>query len=80
MWCMLALLALGALGEIAVRGNFVGSIRDAYPGDLARRDALHRCGEMANAFSRLSEQDRDACYRALLPASARSSANQVEDW
>lgn len=78
MWGMLALMALGALGGVLIHGDVVGSIRAAYPSDLAQRDALHRCGQMDAEFSRFSEHDRDTCYRAMLPASARASNLQDE--
>lgn len=65
MWCMLALLALGALAGPLLHGNLLGSIRAAYPSDAARSDALHRCAAMDADFSRFSEQDRDTCYRAM---------------
>jgi hypothetical protein len=41
----------------------------------AQRYALHHCGEMDAEFSRFSAGDRDACYRAVLPAAARVSSN-----
>jgi hypothetical protein len=65
MWCMLILLALGALAGPLIHGNLLGSIRAAYPSDGAKSDALHRCAEMDHDFSRFSEQDRDVCYRVM---------------
>ena len=75
MWGMLILMALGAAGEVVAHGDVLGSIRKAYPSDLAKRDALHRCGRMDAEFSRFSEQDRDTCYRAILPVSSQASGN-----
>jgi len=66
MWGMLVLMALGAIGELMAHGDVIASWRAAYPADMARRAALHRCGEMDANFSRFSEHDRDVCYRALL--------------
>lgn len=66
MWGMLILMAFGALAGPLIHGNVFGSIRAAYPTDQAKRDALHRCGEMDSDFSRFSEHDRDICYRAVL--------------
>jgi hypothetical protein len=73
MWGLLILMVLGAVGGLLVHGNVWGSIRDAYPADVTRRDALRRCGEMDAAFSRFSEDDRQNCYRTILPASATES-------
>jgi hypothetical protein len=70
MWGLLFLLALGAAGDIAVHGGVGGSLRAAYPSDLAKRDALNRCGDMDAEFSRFSGRDRENCYRAVLPASS----------
>jgi hypothetical protein len=75
MWGMLILMAFGAIGGALIHGNVLGSIRDAYPSDPAQRYALHHCGEMDAEFSRFSAGDRDACYRAVLPAAARVSSN-----
>jgi len=66
MWGMLALMTLGALAGPLIHGDVLGSIRAAYPADQAKRDALHRCGEMDSDFSRFSAHDRDLCYRAVL--------------
>ncbi len=65
MWCMLILLALGAVAGPLIHGNLLGSIRAAYPSDGAKSAALRRCAEMDRDFSRFSEHDRDICYRAL---------------
>jgi hypothetical protein len=74
MWAMLALMAFGAFGGVLVHGNVLGSIRAAYPSDLGRRDALHRCGRMDAEFSRFSEHDR----AVVLPGdAARLSASLV---
>jgi hypothetical protein len=70
MWGLLILMVLGAASGVMLHGDFFESIREAYPSDEAKRDALHRCGEMDEEFSRFSKLDRDNCYRAILPASA----------
>jgi hypothetical protein len=80
MWCMLILMALGAAGEVWAHGDLLGSVRDAYPSEQVKRAALHRCGEMDAEFSRFSAHDRDTCYRAILPATARASSNAVGGW
>jgi len=80
MWGMLFLMALGAVGEFMTGGNLIGAVRDAFPSDLARREALERCGQMDAQFSRFSQSDRDGCYRAMLPASARVSSNAAGEW
>jgi hypothetical protein len=66
MWGMLIIMALGAVAGPLVHGNVLGSIRAAYPADVAKRDALHRCAAMDSDFSRFSEHDRDVCYHAML--------------
>ena len=72
MWGMLILMALGAAMSAGVfHGNVVAEVRAAYPGDVARRDALHRCSRLDAEFSRFSEEDRETCYRAVLPSAAR---------
>jgi hypothetical protein len=80
MWAMLGLMAFGAVGGALFHGNLFGSIRDAFPSDSIKQGALHRCGQMDAKFSRFSEQDRDACYRVLLPADARVSSNANGEW
>src|SRR5579862_2103709 len=54
MWGLLVLMALGAAGELLTHGSLVGSVRAAYPSDMAQSDALHRCGMMDQQFSRFS--------------------------
>lgn len=80
MWAMLTLMLFGAVGGTLIHGNVLGSIRAAYPSDLVKREALHRCGEMNASFSRFSEQDRDNCYRAIIPASAQASSKADGGW
>jgi hypothetical protein len=70
MWGMLILMALGAAVELGSPGDLIRSVRAAYPADTVKRDALHRCGQTDADFSRFSEDDREACYRVLLHASA----------
>lgn len=65
MWCMLALLALGAVIGPLMHGHLLGSVRAAYPSDEAKSAALHHCAGLDHDFSRFSEHDRDVCYRAL---------------
>jgi hypothetical protein len=72
MWGMLIVMALGAAAGPLIHGDVLGSIRAAYPADVARRDALHRCGEMDPDFSRFSEHERDVCYHALLHAGGQA--------
>lgn len=74
MWGMLMLMILGAAMSAGVfHSNFFGSIRAAYPSDTARRDALHRCGQMDPQFSRFSAHDREICYRSILSATAQAA-------
>jgi hypothetical protein len=80
MWATLFLLAFGALGGALIHGDVFGSIRAAYPADTARRDALHRCGQMDAEFSRFSEHDREVCYRAIMPVSAQVSSSGAPEW
>ena len=77
MWSLLALMAVGAVGGALVHGGAVSAIRGAYPGDPAMRLALHQCGAMDSGFSRFSASDREACYRALLPAATDASSSAV---
>lgn len=80
MWGMLTLMAFGAVGGALAHGNVLGSIRSAYPSDPAQRYALQRCGEMDSGFSRFSAGDREACYRAVLPAATHASSNPAAKW
>jgi hypothetical protein len=80
MWGMLILMAFGAVGGALWHGNLLGSIRDAYPSDPARRYALQRCGAMDTGFSRFSAGDRETCYRAALPTAAHVSSNTAVKW
>jgi hypothetical protein len=71
MWGMLILMALGAaISAGAFHGNIIASVGEAYPADVAKRDALRRCGRLDSEFSRFSDEDRKTCYRAVLPAAA----------
>lgn len=79
MWGMLILMALGAaMSAGAFHGNFYVSIRDAYPSDTVKREALNRCGVMDAEFSRFSTHDREVCYRALLPTAGQSLPAEPE--
>jgi hypothetical protein len=75
MWGMLILMAFGAFGGLIVHGDLLGAIRAAYPSESIKQEALRRCGQMDTGFSRFSAQDRDTCYRVVIPASARVSSN-----
>jgi len=75
MWGMFLVMAIGAAAQLMSQGSLFGSVRDAYPSDPAKRYALHHCAEMDSQFSRWSVGDREICYRAVLPASARASSN-----
>jgi hypothetical protein len=77
MWGLLTLMAIGAVGGTLVHGGALSAIRGAYPNDPAQRLALHNCGAMDAGFSRFSANDRESCYRALLPAAADASSNGV---
>jgi hypothetical protein len=73
MWGLLILMALGAAGELVAHGDLLGSVRDAYPSDMAEREALNRCGLMDEAFSRFSASDRENCYRTIIHTAASSN-------
>jgi hypothetical protein len=77
MWGLLILMALGVGLELMSGGSLTGALRAAYPADLVKRDALHRCGQMDEQFSRFSANDRENCYKAILPASAHFSSTAV---
>ena len=78
MWGMLILMAFGAIAGPLIHGNVLGSIHAAYPADEARREALHRCGEMDAEFSRFSQSDRDVCYRAVLHAIGQAAPSRMD--
>lgn len=75
MWAMLALMVFGAFGGTLFHGNVFASMRAAFPSDSIKQEALRRCAQMDAQFSRFSAQDRDTCYRAILPASIRISSD-----
>jgi hypothetical protein len=82
MWSMLTIMAFGAAADPLIKDNTFGAIWAAYPSDPAKRDALHRCGEIDSDFSRFSARDRDLCYQAMLrpvltPVSGISPAHPV---
>jgi hypothetical protein len=68
MWALISLLMLGAVVELVKFGNPFGSIFDAFPSDLARKEALRRCDQLSTSFSRFFVKDREECYRTMLPA------------
>lgn len=67
MWSLLILMGLGAVGGLVYRGDLIRTFSEAYPSDPARQDALRRCGDADASFTKFSADDRQACYRALLP-------------
>ena len=71
-------MAFGALAGPLNHGNVIGSIRAAYPGDEAKRAALHRCATMDAAFSRFLQHDRDVCYRAMLRQPESIASNPMD--
>ncbi|HWB50307.1 MAG TPA: hypothetical protein VG651_14445 [Stellaceae bacterium] len=79
MWGMLIIMALGAVAGPLIHGNALTTIRAAYPAEGAKRDALHRCGEMDAGFSRFSAHDRDVCYRAMLHAAGDAASAPARD-
>lgn len=80
MWAMLGLMTFGAVGGFLIHGDFIGSIRAAYPSDPVKREVLHRCGQMDAEFSRFSAPDREACYRAILPPPAQAAVKPDGRW
>jgi hypothetical protein len=77
MWGTLIVMAFGVVLTLFFNGNPIGSILDAYPSDVIRQDALHRCGQADAVFSRFSQYDRENCYRALLSGAGQASSNNV---
>jgi hypothetical protein len=78
MWGALIVMAFGVVLTVIFAGNPIGSIRDAYPPDLARQDALQRCGQTGAEFSRFSRDDRKNCYRVLLSAPRQASSDNID--
>jgi hypothetical protein len=68
MWALITLLVLGVVLEWVKFGNPFGSILDAFPSDLTRKEALRRCDLASTSFSRFFASDRETCYRTMLPA------------
>jgi hypothetical protein len=66
MWGMLILIALGASFELWSQGGPTEWYHAAYPSDPEHQDALRRCSENDNQFSRFSFQNREDCYRTML--------------
>jgi hypothetical protein len=66
MWGTLSLMAFGGIGGAIVKGDLIGTFQEAYPSDLAKKDALYRCSEADASFSKFSQADRENCYRILL--------------
>jgi len=73
MWGMLILILLGAGFELWSDGSPTAWFHAAYPSDQEHQDALRRCSELDNQFSRFSSQDREDCYRTMLHGSASTS-------
>jgi hypothetical protein len=80
MWGMLVVMAFGAVVTVVFNDNPIGAIRDAYPSDLAKQEALQRCDQIGAEFSRFSLHDRETCYRVFLPGAAQAPANNVIGW
>jgi hypothetical protein len=59
-------MTFGAVGGALYRGDLISNFRDAYPSDLAERDALQRCSTADASFNKFSEGDRRNCYGAML--------------
>jgi hypothetical protein len=76
MWGMLTLMIFGAVIGGVIHGDLFSSLRDAYPSDPAKQEALHHCGQMDGAFSRFSEQDRARCYRTIVPMAASAGSTK----
>jgi hypothetical protein len=68
MWGMLIVMGFGVVLTLVFDGSPIGALREAYPSDLSRQEALHRCGQMNPQFSRFSQHDREACYQVIMAA------------
>jgi hypothetical protein len=77
MWGALIVMAFGVVLTVIFAGNPIGSIRDAYPSDLARQAALERCGQTGAEVSRFSRDDRENCYRVLLSATRQALSSDI---
>lgn len=80
MWGMLAVMAFGVVLTFYFEGNPVGAYRDVYPADVARQEALRRCGDMDPQFSRFSQSDRDRCYHTFFTASSQNWSSDSKAW
>jgi len=77
MWGMLILMALGALCEVDFHGF---SLRAAYPADLSSATRCIAAARWIRRSRAFSEGDRETCYRAVLPASARAAPKPGAGW
>jgi hypothetical protein len=73
MWGMLFLIALGGGFELWSQGSPVAWYHAAYPSDQEHQDALRRCADVDNQFSRFSSEDRETCYRSFLRDASSAS-------
>jgi hypothetical protein len=80
MWGTLIVMGLGLAMTIVFDGNPINAIRDAYPSDVGKREALRRCARMVASFTRFSSSDRDTCYRTTYTASAQNWSNNPTAW
>ena len=80
MWGMLLVMGFGVAMTVVFDGNPINAIRDAYPSDVAKQEALKRCARMDAAFTRFSTSDRDMCYRTTYAASAQNWSNNPNAW
>jgi hypothetical protein len=69
---MLTVMSFGVVLVFFFQGNPFGGVNEAYPAELARREALTRCSTADPQFSRFVRADRDRCYRAYFGGSSRS--------
>jgi hypothetical protein len=56
------------------RDKIIDQYTAAYPSDPAKEAAMQQCIEHNKNFNRLDADDRQACYRKYLPATATSVA------
>jgi len=73
MWGLLILMGLAAFGGVTYRGEILGTFSEAYPSDPAKQAALRRCGDADASFTKFSADDRNACYRVLLPSAVATA-------
>jgi hypothetical protein len=69
-----ALVGASAAGAALQPSHLVSFITDVYPLDVSKREALNLCMLRDANFNRLSEPQRDACYRHELAGPELSAA------